>query len=95
MDTLEANAKRGREAFYKAGARLLNMDAIPMVNQADLEAIARLIEEFGWSGLPVYPLNPNPFQDALTLNQDRDLANGILVFSALQYSTCVYIGISI
>ena len=53
-----------------------------MVNQADLEAIVKLIEEFGWSGIPVYPLNPNLFQDALTLNQVRDLArqNGILVF---------------
>ncbi|GFY96081.1 hypothetical protein Acr_11g0003870 [Actinidia rufa] len=69
MDTLEANAREGREAFYKAGAHLPYMDCIPVVNQADLEAIVRLIEEFGWSGFPVYPLNLNAFQDALTLNQ--------------------------
>ncbi|GMQ05441.1 hypothetical protein CsSME_00050463 [Camellia sinensis var. sinensis] len=61
---LKANLRREVRSVHNWGRQLVQKPKIPVVTELHVQYIARLIDEFGWTGTPIYPMDIMLFLNA-------------------------------
>ncbi|KAI7979430.1 RNA polymerase II C-terminal domain phosphatase-like 1 [Camellia lanceoleosa] len=78
----KARLRRAASLLHKLGRKLVQMPRIPVVRVQHVHYIARLIDWFGWTGTPIYPMNIMFFPNAAPWLAIDNAANhhGVAIF---------------
>ncbi|CAL5437455.1 unnamed protein product [Camellia sinensis] len=71
----KAHLRRAARSVHNLGRLLVQKPKIPVVTELHVQYIARLIEEFGWTGTPIYPMDIMLFPNAAPWLDIENAAN--------------------